>query len=38
MADRIYRTRENFAWCKERGIWLNGPKLGRPPRDRQVYL
>ena len=36
--DRIYRTRENLAWCRERGIRLNGPKLGRPPRDRQVYL
>ncbi len=36
--DRIYRTRENLAWCKERGIRLNGPKLGRPPRDKQAYL
>ena len=38
LVDRIYRTRENLAWCKERGIRLNGPKLGRPPRDRQAYL
>ena len=30
-ADRIYRTRENRAWCKERGIRLSGPPLGRPP-------
>ncbi len=29
--DRIYRTRENRAWCKERGIRLSGPPLGRPP-------
>ena len=37
LVDRIYRTRENLAWRKERGIRLNGPKLGRPPRDRQAY-
>jgi hypothetical protein len=30
-ADRIYRTRENRAWCKERGIRMSGPPLGRPP-------
>ena len=24
-ADRIYRTRENRAWCKERGIRISGP-------------
>ena len=29
-ADRIYRTRENRAWCKERGIRMSGPPLGRP--------
>lgn len=29
--DRIYRTRENRAWCKERGIRISGPALGRPP-------
>ncbi len=28
-ADRIYRTRENRAWCKERGIRISGPPLGR---------
>jgi len=28
---RIYRTRENRAWCKEKGIRLSGPPLGRPP-------
>ncbi|MCT7992169.1 IS5 family transposase [Laspinema olomoucense] len=30
-ADKIYRTRVNRAWCKERGIRLSGPPLGRPP-------
>jgi hypothetical protein len=29
--DRIYRTRDNRAWCKERGIRMSGPPLGRPP-------
>jgi hypothetical protein len=30
-AERIYRTRENRAWCKEKGIRISGPPLGRPP-------
>ncbi len=30
-ADRIYRTRENRAWCKGKGIRISGPPLGRPP-------
>ncbi|MBE9038516.1 IS5 family transposase [aff. Roholtiella sp. LEGE 12411] len=29
--DKIYRTRENRAWCKERGIRISGSPLGRPP-------
>ncbi|WP_425277196.1 IS5 family transposase [Salinispira pacifica] len=33
-ADQIYRTRGNRNWCKERGIRLSGPPLGRPPKDR----
>ena len=32
-ADQIYRTRKNRAYCKERGIRLSGPKLGRPSKD-----
>jgi transposase, IS5 family len=32
-ADKIYRTRENREWCKERGIRLSGPPLGRPPKN-----
>ncbi|ACK68222.1 transposase [Rippkaea orientalis PCC 8801] len=31
--DRIYRTRENRAWCKARGIRISGPQLGRPPKN-----
>lgn len=29
--DKIYRTRKNRAFCKERGIRISGPPLGRPP-------
>jgi len=29
-ADKVYRSRDNLAWCKERGIRLSGPPLGRP--------
>lgn len=30
LADQIYRTRKNRAFCKAHGIRLSGPKLGRP--------
>ena len=30
LADQIYRTRDNRSFCKENGIRLSGPKLGRP--------
>jgi len=30
--DQIYRSRENRAWCKERGIRISGPPLGRPKK------
>ena len=33
LADRIYRNRENLRYCKERGIRLSGPALGRPRKD-----
>jgi hypothetical protein len=29
-ADKIYRTRENRAYCQDKGIRLSGPPLGRP--------
>ncbi|MCL6444896.1 MAG: transposase, partial [Alicyclobacillus sp.] len=32
LADKAYRTRENLRYCKERGIRLSGPALGRPSR------
>ena len=33
LADKIFRTRENLKYCKEHGIHLNGPKLGKPVSD-----
>lgn len=43
LADRIYRNRENLSCCKEHGIRLSGPALGRPGKDadrdrRQNFL
>ena len=35
LADKIYRNRNNLAYCKERGIRLSGPALGRPKKDAQ---
>ena len=32
-ADRIYRNRDNLAFCRNLGIRLSGPKLGRPGKD-----
>ena len=44
LADKIYQTRANRAFCKERGIRLTGPALGRPKtgetdrkQKRQMY-
>ena len=34
LADKIYRNRENPRCCKERGIRLSGPALGRPNEER----
>jgi hypothetical protein len=33
LADKIYRNRNNLAYCKERNIRLSGPALGRPRKD-----
>ena len=33
LADKIYRTRDNLAYCKLHGIRLSGPALGRPKKD-----
>ncbi len=33
LADKIYRNRKNLKYCKEQGIRLSGPELGRPKKD-----
>ena len=33
LADKIYRNRDNLSYCKEHGIRLSGPALGRPKKD-----
>ena len=36
LADKIYRNRNNLAYCKLHGIRLSGPALGRPKKDPSV--
>lgn len=36
LADQIYRSRENRKYCKEKGIRLSGPRLGRKPRNEET--
>jgi hypothetical protein len=36
LADRIYRNRKTHSFCKENGIQLTGPALGRPPKDIEI--
>lgn len=33
LADKIYRNRDNLAYCKLHGIHLSGPALGRPKKN-----
>ena len=35
-ADKIYRNRDNLKYCKNLGIRLSGPPLGRPAKDPEV--
>ena len=35
LADKIYRNRDNLAFCKEHNIRLSGPAIGRPKKDEQ---
>lgn len=35
LADQIYRNRENLRYCKEHGIRLSGPSLGRPKKEEE---
>ena len=34
LVDQLYRTTGNIAFCKENGIRISGPKLGRPTKDK----
>lgn len=34
LADKIYRSRNNLAFCKLHHIRLSGPALGRPKKDK----
>lgn len=34
-ADQIYRSRINQEFCKQHGIRMSGPRLGRPPKEKQ---
>ena len=39
LADKIYRNRNNLGYCREHGIRLSGPALGRPKRiQRQTKM
>lgn len=42
LADKIYRNRDNLNFCKEHGIRLSGPALGRPKKElpdrKQNYI
>ena len=38
LADKIYRSKSNRAFCKEHGIHLSGPRLGRPGKDHSEEL
>ena len=33
LADKIYRNRNNLAYCREHRIRLSGPSLGRPKKN-----
>jgi hypothetical protein len=42
LADKIFRNRDNLAYCKKHHIRLSGPALGRPKKDedkdrKQIY-
>jgi hypothetical protein len=32
LVDKLYRNRNNITYCKERGIRISGPRLGRPKK------
>ena len=36
LVDQLYRTRDNIKFCKDNGIRISGPKLGRPAKDENI--
>ena len=36
LADKIYRNRDNIAYCKKYNIRFSGPPLGRPVKDTEL--
>ena len=36
LADKIYRNRQTLSFCKEHGIHLSGPALGKPPKNQEL--
>lgn len=36
LVDKIYRNRKNLRFCKERGIQISGPALGRPKKNSAI--
>ena len=36
LADTIYRNKKNREYCKEHGIQMSGPKLGRPSKNDEI--
>ena len=34
--DKMYRNQDNLKYCRENGIRLSGPALGRPPKDQPL--
>ena len=36
LADKIYRNRANLGFCKDHGIRLSGPSLGRPRKNTRT--
>ncbi len=35
-ANKIYQNRQTLAFCKEHGIRLSGPALGKPPKNHDL--
>lgn len=36
LVDKIYRNRKNLTFCKDHGIRISGPALGRPKKDQRI--